>query len=373
MIVAIVMLRDEADILPAWLRHMAALCDRILVVDHRSTDGSSEILHHVASAGVPIRVWRMEEPGHWQSDVTTELAKFAFQEGADWVLPFDVDEFVEIESKEKLETLLRRQNHPLVFWRWRHLSPQLNALKTGQFDLFADSFIANPKPADSWLGKVALERTVFQKLPSFRLGHGNHKVHGTAFAKAMRGKTIGTLWHLPVRSREQMIRKLSRDVASYSNSRGGALPELEGAVPLKRQLLQKISENPDDLEVLQRMGLGYWEKGLSCLNDPDILRSAVMVSPTIARANLPPHLFNNVTLGRVDSSPASARLTTHALVQARLTDTRVEIQAAGLKRALSYALERNLTRYFTPGLRLARFFSTRFVTARLGVTARSED
>jgi hypothetical protein len=117
------MLRDETDILPAWLRHMTAICDQIFAVDHLSRDDSSEILQHFAKAGLPVRTWTMSDPGHWQSDVSTELARFAFREGADWVLPFDVDEFLDVESKEDLEKLLQSQKDPLAFWRWRHLTP----------------------------------------------------------------------------------------------------------------------------------------------------------------------------------------------------------------------------------------------------------
>jgi hypothetical protein len=50
------MIRDEADILPTFLRHAAALFDFVLLVDHSSSDGSSTFLERAASEWRDLRV-----------------------------------------------------------------------------------------------------------------------------------------------------------------------------------------------------------------------------------------------------------------------------------------------------------------------------
>ena len=47
----IAMVRNEADILPAFLSHLRVLFDRIFVIDHMSTDGSREILEAARADG----------------------------------------------------------------------------------------------------------------------------------------------------------------------------------------------------------------------------------------------------------------------------------------------------------------------------------
>ena len=367
------MLRDEADILPVWLRHIGALCDKIFVVDHLSNDGSSEILHCFSEAGLPIRSWRMDEPGYWQSAVTTELARWAFQSGAEWVLPFDVDEFLDIQSKEQLRATLDQHEEPLGFWRWRHAVPSEDSLATGSLDWSSPQLLANPKPAPANGGKVVLHRSVYQKLPGFRLGSGNHLLHGAPFAKAIRGSSLGTLWHLPVRSREQILRKLRRDLASHSNAQATALPELGAAALLKAQLLERISESADDFEVLQRMGLGYGEMGMRCLDDPGLLTRAVRVSPRLVMAHPPSLPLNEQPPAQDKSSLTNQKSTTHILAKAHLSDKVIEILPEGAWARFLLGLENGLLKFFTPGLRLARFMATRFVVWRLDMLAGNKD
>ena len=367
------MLRDEADILPVWLRHMTALCDQIFAVDHLSNDGSSETLNRFIEAGLPIRSWRMDEPGYWQSAVTTELARFAFQSCAEWVLPLDVDEFLDIESKENLRALLGQQMEPLAFWRWRHAVPSEESLATGNIDWSSPQLLANPNPAPGNGGKVVLHRSVYHKLPGFRLGSGNHLLHGAPFAKAIRGDALGTLWHLPVRSRKQILRKLHRDLASHTNAQSTTLPELGGVALLKAQLLERISHSADDFALLQRMGIGYGELGMRCFDDSELLVRAVRVCPSFVMAEIPSLSFDQALPAQGMPSLPSYDSTTHVLTKARLSAKMVEITPEGTWARFLLGLENSLLKFFTPGLRLARFLATRFVAWRLDMPVRTKN
>jgi glycosyltransferase involved in cell wall biosynthesis len=92
MIFAVMMVRNERDILPVNLRyHLESGIDHILVADNGSTDGTAGILEEFAATN-RVHVFSRPGPFH-QAETTTELAREAFLRGARWVLPIDADEF----------------------------------------------------------------------------------------------------------------------------------------------------------------------------------------------------------------------------------------------------------------------------------------
>jgi hypothetical protein len=105
-IACIAMIRNEVDILPAFLGHVAHLFDFALLVDHHSEDGSSDLLDRASADWPGLHVWRLTAPGYWQSAVMTALAQEAFRRGADWVVPLDADEFLRLANRPALETIL---------------------------------------------------------------------------------------------------------------------------------------------------------------------------------------------------------------------------------------------------------------------------
>lgn len=91
-ITGITVIRNEADILRAsLLHHLAIGCDEILVVDNGSSDGSRRQLRRLARRH-PI-AWTVDSGPFRQAEMTTELARDAWRAGAEWIVPFDADEF----------------------------------------------------------------------------------------------------------------------------------------------------------------------------------------------------------------------------------------------------------------------------------------
>lgn len=82
------MMRNEEDL--AWwvASHMAAECDFVLVADHHSSDRTRELLE---SAGAEVRDAETER--YDQAGVMMRLAQEAERRGADWIIPFDADEW----------------------------------------------------------------------------------------------------------------------------------------------------------------------------------------------------------------------------------------------------------------------------------------
>ncbi len=93
-LVMTLVVRNEAEIIEANIDyHLAQGVDFVIVTDHRSEDGTSEILREYERMGV-AKVIRDEEEGHHQSKRVTRMAEIArLGHGADWVIHNDADEF----------------------------------------------------------------------------------------------------------------------------------------------------------------------------------------------------------------------------------------------------------------------------------------
>ncbi|WP_157631309.1 glycosyltransferase family 2 protein [Catelliglobosispora koreensis] len=87
--------RDEVDIVAATIEHhLAAGVDRIIVADHRSVDGTSDVLAAYANAGA-LELHQEDGPAFRQAAWTTAMARqAAIRLGASWVINGDADEFL---------------------------------------------------------------------------------------------------------------------------------------------------------------------------------------------------------------------------------------------------------------------------------------
>src|SRR5437660_1850641 len=102
----IAMVRNEADIVEAFVRHNLAVLDRLAVIDHGSVDGTAAILEALVGEGLPLSVARNEDDAQRQSDVLTELARAEFASGTDVVFPLDADEFLKVRDRGRLGRVL---------------------------------------------------------------------------------------------------------------------------------------------------------------------------------------------------------------------------------------------------------------------------
>ena len=93
-VVMTLLVRDEEDVLRDHLEyHLNSGVDHVVAIDHRSQDGSTEILESYARQGVLTHTREegtFSQQGEWQ----TRMSRLAAAEyGADWVIPSDADEF----------------------------------------------------------------------------------------------------------------------------------------------------------------------------------------------------------------------------------------------------------------------------------------
>jgi hypothetical protein len=94
-VVSVSLVRNEADIIEPFVRHTAEVVDAMVVVDHRSVDGTDEILRELATEGLPVSLRHEHSLVQRQWQVLTGLMREEATAGrADWVLPVDADEFL---------------------------------------------------------------------------------------------------------------------------------------------------------------------------------------------------------------------------------------------------------------------------------------
>src|SRR5215204_7042454 len=85
--------RNEVDIIRTnVLYHLSLGLDQLLIIDNGSSDGTDRVLRELSKKDARVR-WTRDEGLFYHGRIATELARQAFGEGADWIVPIDADEF----------------------------------------------------------------------------------------------------------------------------------------------------------------------------------------------------------------------------------------------------------------------------------------
>ena len=76
-LVAVSIVKNEADIIEAFVRHTHAWVDHHLVFDHDSTDGTREILQALRAEGLPLELFTDDAIGKLQQYRSNHLSRLA--------------------------------------------------------------------------------------------------------------------------------------------------------------------------------------------------------------------------------------------------------------------------------------------------------
>ena len=211
---AAAIVRNEADIIEAFVRHNLTVVDHLALVDHGSFDGTSEILAALVEEGLPLTVERDERVGFFQSEVVTLCARDLLRRGGDFVFMLDADEFLRTPSRSGLDQMLARvpaRMHALA--RWVTYIPDFN--RTSRDDPVALLHSARRLPAErQLLHKVVVSRR-FVETPAAFVAMGNHRVYPSDDAPDnpcphahMPAEAIAVA-HVPIRSANQLTGKIA--------------------------------------------------------------------------------------------------------------------------------------------------------------------
>jgi hypothetical protein len=72
---AAAIVRNEADIIEAFVRHNLTLVDRLAIIDHGSFDGTESVLAALVKDGLPLTVFRDDTVAFLQSEKLTPLVR----------------------------------------------------------------------------------------------------------------------------------------------------------------------------------------------------------------------------------------------------------------------------------------------------------
>lgn len=205
------MIKNDGDIVEAFVRHHAMLFDHLVVLDHSSTDNTPAILRALQHEGLPLTVMRDESLSFQQGLRTTELARAAFARlGADFVFPLDADELLKVASRPALETALAAiPQGQCGRLRWQNYIVTA-ADDTAQLNPVARiRHRAQTEPKEEH--KVVLPRGSLAD-PSWQIAYGNHFLTRETAAGVETALTHdidgAVLAHFPVRSQEQLHQKI---------------------------------------------------------------------------------------------------------------------------------------------------------------------
>lgn len=207
----VAMVRDEADVIEAFVRHNLSLLDGLAIVDHGSFDGTTGILGKLQAEGLALRVVPDAEAAFFQSRRMTEVVRDTLaRENADFVFALDADEFLKIESRARLERALAVVPpglHALVHW----LTYVPDDFETADGAFGPGHLWWRLKTERHALHKVIVGRGLLEHAEAF-ITDGNHVVSMPGAGKppphARLPSDVVAYAHCPVRGREQLAGKV---------------------------------------------------------------------------------------------------------------------------------------------------------------------
>lgn len=255
---AISMVKNEADIIEASVRHNLHFVDLMVVIDNRSTDGTREILQALRREGLPLVL--LDDPvfGHFQSEKVTQTYRMVAPVfNPELVYLLDADEFIRAPGRPELERWLETlAPGSLGLMPW---STHLPAPEVAQRDVIADPLRCMGRRRvreEPLYCKAVIRRDPAQDM-TLVVDQGNHgaRLAGGPPLPAQMAQGA-SMAHFPVRSVEQLGAKVINGwLACVQRNRHHDVP---GEAYQWRKLYEQIVRGQGlDAQELVMVGLDY--------------------------------------------------------------------------------------------------------------------
>jgi hypothetical protein len=221
----VAMVRNEADVIEAFVRHNLIVLDGLAIVDHASFDGTSDILRELQREGLPLRVVPDSNAAHFQSQRITQIVREVIgDEGADFVFALDADEFLKSASRATLEQALGEVPvglHAVAHW----LTYVPDSFEDEGAPFGPGHLRRRIRTERNKLTKVIVGRTLLAR-PTDYVADGNHFVVDPSRASlpshARVRQDVVAVAHCPVRSRCQLESKIVIGYLAHLARRDGS-------------------------------------------------------------------------------------------------------------------------------------------------------
>ena len=211
-VVGITMVKDEIDIIEYTVDNMLRQCDNVIAWDDGSTDGTYEWLcDKTEHLPCDLRVWddaNVDRPGYYQSERMTKMARAAYAMGAEWVVPFDADEY----------WISACPDYPLIKDVLNAHQPDYGIIKAQVLDHMATGIASHPiLERLKWYRTepLAFPKVAARATADVVIEQGNHWAKYNVPALPTPDHRL-IVHHYPYRSPEQVIKKIRNGAAAYA-------------------------------------------------------------------------------------------------------------------------------------------------------------
>jgi hypothetical protein len=202
------MVKNEQDIIEAFVRHNIRFLDYMVIVDNGSVDRTGQILLQLADEFDNLVLAEETGLAYLQSErMTRWLSEYQARFCADYALGLDADEFLDVHGDVPFHTLLRdipENGYGLIPWCTYVLTPEIDL--TGVVDpLRAMNFRRRQEMPPRFKAVIRLDGRSAEDL---EITQGNHAVRSKS-GREIVGKRLDTLrlLHYPIRSLAQATAK----------------------------------------------------------------------------------------------------------------------------------------------------------------------
>ena len=347
--------RDAADILEAQLAfHLNAGVDFVIATDHRSEDGTTEILEQHEREG-HLHLIREESEQFEQSRWVTRMARLAATDfGASWVLNSDSDEFWWPRGADLKDVLAAiPDRYGLIRGHWRTFPPRPD---DGRF--FAERMTVRlapvapiNDPTTPWRPNA---KVIHRAHPQVVVRKGNHSVDGVPL-QPLRGWSPVEVLHFPWRSPAHATQKATHFSAETMYHVLGLAHEAQAAGDLDERYDAFVVDD-DALE--RGLADGSLVEDTRVRDALRVLAGTGEVSADVSRATLrrrpralPRSPSRDPTLSTMSRTPSTSRCTRKRSSCALDGNSTISSSASRARAAPGHRLVRALRRGAASGRR----------------------
>ena len=258
-------IRNEIDIIRLFLLHLDSLFDMVYILDHKSKDGTTDLLKEAVSQRENWEYLFADFNGHFHKQVSNILMKKAFSDGADYLFNLDGDEFIDFKSRSELEKALKSLDNfnGVGVLNWKDCIP---------CDFEISSFASEteiwcPSHSSQYTKVIVPRRMYDASNHTLYITQGNHHacdVEDNFYPTLNLGKII----HVPIRSRAQAEKKTIIKVLAYlaikDRNKGEGFHNFE--------MLSKIADGELDDATLRGFTYLYErERSIISLSEKDLM------------------------------------------------------------------------------------------------------